>query len=101
MVAEAAAASGGGGGGWDAAGKGVQALGSYLESRERNAANKKIAKIGAKEQKRKTKADLLAEALSRAYDSSKEQRSGQREHTGNRMKALMDVAANVRSALSK
>ncbi len=93
--------SGGGGGGWDAAGKGVQALGSYLESRERNTANKKIAKIGAKEQKRKTKADLLAEALAKAYDASKEQRSGQREHTSNRMKALMDTAANVRASLSK
>ena len=96
-----AEASSGSSAGWESAGKGVQAIGSYLEGRERNAANKKIAKIGAKEQKRKTKADLLAEALSRAYDSYKEQRSGQREHTGNRMKALMDTAANVRSALSK
>ena len=91
----------GAGEGWDAAGKGVQALGSYLENRERNAANKKIAKIGAKEQKRKTKADLLAQALSQAYDSSKDQRSGLRETSGNRMKALMDVAANVRAALAK
>lgn len=95
------AAGGGGGGGWSAAGKGVEALGNYMSARERAKADKKIAKIGAKEQKRKTKADLLNEALSRAYDSSKEQRSGQRETTGNRMKALMDVAANVRAALAK
>jgi flagellar motor switch/type III secretory pathway protein FliN len=91
----------GGGGGWDAAGKGAEALGNYMAAREAAAAQKKVAKIGAKEQKRKTKADLLSQALSQAYESSKEQRSGQRETSGNRMKALMDVAANVRAALAK
>lgn len=90
-----------GSGGWSAAGKGFEALGNYLSAREAAAAQKKVAKIGAKEQKRKTKADLLTQALSQAYDASKDQRSGLRETSGNRMKALMDVAANVRAALAK
>ena len=88
-------------GGFELAGKGFEALGNYLAARENAAAQKKVAKIGAKEQKRKTKADLLSQALSQAYDSSKDQRSAGREISGNRMKALMDVAANVRAALAK
>lgn len=85
--------------GFDALGKGAEAVGNYLAAREQAKAQKAAAKMDAKERKRKTKADLLTEALTRAYDSSKEQRSGQRETSSNRMKALMDAAANVRAAL--
>lgn len=85
--------------GLQALGSGVEAVGNYLSAREQAKAQKAAAKMDAKERKRKTKADLLTEALTRAYDSSKEKRGGQRELSGNRMKALMDAAANVRAAL--
>jgi hypothetical protein len=82
-------------------GKGAEAIGNYSASSSSGKNAKKAAKISAKEKKRKTKADLLSQALERAFESSKESRSGQREMSANRMKSLMDVAANIRAALAK
>lgn len=84
-----------------ALGSALQGAGSYFGSREQAKSQRKAAKMGAKEQKRKTFADLLNEALNRKHDISKDTRRSQNELSAARAKALQDAAAGIRQALIK
>ena len=77
----------------------LQGAGSYFGAKEQAKATKSASKMSAKEQKRKTFADLLNEALARAYDSSKTGRQTQAEFAGARAKSLQDLAAGIRQSL--
>lgn len=80
-----------------ALGSTLSGVGSYLGQRELA----KVEKKKIKEQKRKTFADLLNEALSRSYDASKDVRRSQADLSGARAKALQEAAAGIRQSLTR
>lgn len=87
--------------GLDAGAKGLDSLERYASNRERNQSNERLGKMEKKEKKRKTLAELLDAAMGREYDVGKNRREGQREISAHQMKALSDMAANIRSALGR
>lgn len=78
-----------------AAAQALQGAGSYFGARSEAKAKKK----GFKEQKRKTFADLLNDAMNRKHDISKDTRHSQNELSAARAKALQDAAAGIRQSL--
>jgi hypothetical protein len=78
-----------------AAAQAAQGGASFMGARAQAAAEKKKAK----EQKRKTFADLLSDALNREHDTAKDLRHTQSEMTGARAKAMQDLAAGIRQSL--
>ena len=74
----------------------AQAGGSYMGSRSQAAAERKKAK----EQKRKTFADMLSESLNREHDTAKDLRRSQSDMSVARAKAMQDLAAGIRQSLS-
>ena len=80
-----------------ALGSALGGLGSYMGQREMA----KVEKKKVKEQKRKTFADLLNDALNRSHDTSKDVRHSQAELSGSRAKALQDMAAGIRQSLAR
>lgn len=84
-----------------ALGSALQGAGTYFGARETAKAQKKAAKLQAKETKRKTFADLLNEAMNRSSQTAKDTRGSQNELSVARARALQDAAAGVRQSLSK
>jgi flagellar hook-basal body complex protein FliE len=84
-----------------AAGNAAQGAGSFFGAKAQAAAQKKAAKLSAREQKRKTFADMINEALNRTHDISKDTRRSQNELSVARARALQDAAAGIRQALLK
>lgn len=82
-----------------AAAEAAKGAGSFFGNRAQTRAQKKIAKIAAKEQKRKTFADLFNEAMNRKHDMAKDTRHSQNELSVARARALQDAAANIRQSL--
>jgi flagellar hook-basal body complex protein FliE len=82
MMALAAAAQGGG---------------SFMGAQAQAKAEKKKAR----EQKRKTFADLLSDALNREHDTAKDTRHTQAEMSGARAKAMQEMAAGIRQSLGR
>lgn len=80
-----------------AAAQAAQAAGSFMGSRSQAAAERKKAR----EQKRKTFADLLNDAFNREHDTAKDLRHTQSEMTGARAKAMQDLAAGIRQSLGR
>lgn len=80
-----------------AAAMAAQGGASYMGSRASAAAEKKKAK----EQKRKTFADLLNEAFNREHDTAKDLRHTQSEMSGARAKAMQEMAAGIRQSLGR
>lgn len=78
-----------------------ETIGRYAVEKERGKSNERIARREAKEKKRKTLAELLDAAMGREFESGKDRREGQRGITASQMKALSEMAANVRSALAR
>lgn len=77
----------------------IQGAGSFLGGSAQARAKKKAAKMSAKEQKRKTFADLFDAAMNRKHDISKDTRHAQNELSVARARALQEAAANIRQSL--
>jgi len=84
-----------------ALGSALQGAGSYFGQKEQSKAQLKAAKLGAKENKRKTLAELLNEAMNRSHDTGKNTRQSQNELSAARARALQDTAAGIRQSLGK
>lgn len=102
-AAPAAAGSGMGAAGLAAAGSAfsgaAQGLGSAIAGRQAAKATRYSAKKAAREQKRRTLADLLNEALKREFEAGEAGLKRQQEYRGEQAKVLQNLASQYVQAL--
>lgn len=82
-----------------AAGSAAQGAGSMFGGMQGAKATRYSAKKQAKEQKRKTLADLLNEALRREYESGEMAMKRQQDYRGDRAKVMQNLASQYVQAL--
>lgn len=77
----------------------ARGVGNVISAKKQAKTSKKTAKIAAKEDRRRTKADFLSKALQRRYDAKKDLRMTQSDLAQERRRALAEMASGFREAL--